>query len=368
VASTRRKVVQLTPFYPPHIGGVERVAEALATGLSADHDVEVWTTDLATDRATVPATGAFRVIRFPAFEVAHTPIARGLFRRLLTLPADSVVHVHVAQAVWPELVAVAARRRGFRVVAHFHLDVDPTGPSGFLLPAYKRHFLRHSLRCADAVVTLTTTQCEFLRTTYDIDSDHLHVLPNGVDPMFFSSRARARPTGQALRALFVGRLDPQKNVPRLLRALAQVPDPVELVLVGDGQERAHCQSISAELGLSRVRFVGIQRDDALLAWYDWADIFVLPSDREGMPLALLEAMASGLAVVATDVSDLAVQVGDGGLVVPPDEEHLVGAISALASDDHLLSTLQDRSRVQGRRFGWEPAITRLADLYESLPA
>jgi glycosyltransferase involved in cell wall biosynthesis len=347
---------------------VEKVAEALAAGLSADYDVEVWTTGVAADRSTVVPTGSLRVIRFPAFEIAHTPIARGLLRRLLTLSPDSVVHVHVAQAVWPELVAIAAWRRRFRVVAHFHLDVDPTGPSGFLLPLYKRHFLRHSLRSADAVVALTRTQSDFLHTTYGIASDRLHVLANGVDAKFFSCSATPRPTGQPLRALFVGRIDPQKNVPRLLRALAHVPQPVELVIVGDGEERARCQSISAELGLRGVQFVGIQRDDALLAWFDWADVFVLPSDREGMPLALLEAMAAGLAVVATDVSDLAQQVGDAGLVVPPDEEHLVGAISALANDGQLLSTLQDRSRAQGRSFGWGPAITRLTDLYESLPA
>lgn len=366
--TTRRNVIQLTPYYPPHLGGVERVAQALARGLSVGHDVEVWTTDLGTDGTTSDPADTFPVHRLPAFELAHTPLAPRLLRALLSLSADTVVHVHVAQALWPELVALAAHRRGFSVVAHFHLDVDPTGRGGFLLPWYKRHCLVRSLQCADAVIALTSGQADFLVDEYAIAPRRLHVLPNGVDDAFLALRPAGPATGRPLRVLFVGRLDAQKNIPRLLRAVSQLTEPVEVVIVGDGEERRRCESIRDELGLGHVRFVGVQHGRALLARYDWADVFALPSDREGMPLALLEAMAAGLAVVTTDVSDLADQVGAAGLVVPPDVGHLMDAITLLARDRNLLATLQERSRARGRLFGWDIVVAQLTNLYESLPA
>jgi glycosyltransferase involved in cell wall biosynthesis len=370
LSATRRRIIQLTPYYPPHLGGVERVAEALARGLSPHHDVEVWTTDLGgTGPCETPAPSeTFRVHRLPAVEFAHTPLAPRLLSRLLALPDHSVVHVHVAQAVWPEVVAVAAAFRRFRVVAHFHLNVDPTGRAGFLLPLYKRHCLAHTLRRADAVIALTQGQADFLAEQYAIAPDRLVVVGNGVDGSF--SRL-CRPDSSAdrpLRVLFVGRLDPQKNIPRLLRALAQVPEALEVVIVGDGEEKARCESIRNALGLPQVRFPGVQHGEDLVAWYQWADLFVLPSDREGMPLALLEAMAAGLAVLTTDVSDLAQLVGDAGLVVPPSEQQLVLALRRLARDRELVTVLQRRSRVRGRSFGWDVAVAQLTALYESLPA
>jgi glycosyltransferase involved in cell wall biosynthesis len=147
-----------------------------------------------------------------------------------------------------------------------------------------------------------------------------------------------------------------------------VSEPVEAVIIGDGKDKGECESICRTLDLGNVRLVGAQHGKDLLGWYQWADLFVLSSDREGMPLALLEAMAAGIAVVTTDVSDLAEQVGDAGLVVPCGDEHLVRAISSLARDRNLLSILQSRSRARGRSFGWDASVAQLARLYENLPA
>jgi glycosyltransferase involved in cell wall biosynthesis len=264
-------------------------------------------------------------------------------------------------------VALVAARRDLTVVAHFHLDVDPTGPAGFLLPTYKRQCLARTLRRADAVVALTPGQAAFLTDDYGIAPERVTVVANGVEDVFL--RIRHSPTpGRPLRLLFVGRLDRQKNVPRLLRALARVDGQVEVVIVGDGEDAARCRAASTELHLDHVRFVGIQHGGALVAWYQWADVFVLPSDREGMPLALLEAMAAGLGVITTNVSDLACLVGDGGLVVPPHADNLATAISRLAGNRLLVTDLQTRSRRRGRAFGWNGAVDQVSDLYESLPA
>ena len=82
--------------------------------------------------------------------------------------------------------------------------------------------------------------------------------------------------------------------------------------------RAMLEALCRELDLTGVRMVGSQTTKQLVDWYRWADAFVLPSDKEGMPLAVLEAMASGLPVVATSVPGLRDTVGDDGILALPD--------------------------------------------------
>ena len=379
ITLSRRRVVHVSPYYPPHLGGVERVARSLARGLHGRHDVEVWTTgpDPSTKNGGVlPEVGdddhddgdEFPVIRLPAVELANTPVPRQLFRRLLTLPSSTIVHVHVAHALWPELVAAAAARRHFTVVSHFHLDVDPTGAAGFLLPAYKRHLLSRALRRADAVLALTPPQRDFLAGSYGIPDDRLHVLRNGVDDQFFAVQPIPRRADEPLRILFVGRLDAQKNIPRLLRALAASDAAFEAVIVGDGARRGDLERLAKALGAGDVRFMGAQHGDSLLAHYAWADVFVLSSDREGMSLALLEAMAAGLALLVTDVPGLAEQVRHVGLVARPEVRDLSKHISHLARNRTTLATLKDQSRARAGAFRWPAVIDQLESIYEGIGA
>jgi glycosyltransferase involved in cell wall biosynthesis len=145
--------------------------------------------------------------------------------------------------------------------------------------------------------------------------------------------------------LGVGRLVPQKRFDLLIEALASDQDALEewhLVLVGEGPLQAELEQRVAAAGLTgRVHFPG--RTPAIGGWYRRADIFALSSDFEGYPNALLEAMARGLAVVATDCetgpADL-VEDGVNGLLVPPgDQRALAEALVRLAGDRDLRARL-----------------------------
>jgi phosphatidylinositol alpha-mannosyltransferase len=168
--------------------------------------------------------------------------------------------------------------------------------------------------------------------------------------------------------LFVGRLSPQKNVPRLIDAVALATRPVELTIVGDGSERRPLEASAARRGLRNVRFVGAAHGDELAAYYRRADAFILASDKEGMPLAVLEAMAAGLPVIATDVPGVRETVGDDGLVVTPSAPAVAAAIDRLASDRVLMARLANRSRARGSTAGWESRIDSLEALYEEVAA
>jgi glycosyltransferase involved in cell wall biosynthesis len=134
--------------------------------------------------------------------------------------------------------------------------------------------------------------------------------------------------------VIVARLFPEKNHRLLLAAFAEVAARVpeaKLLIVGDGMEQAAIEAVVAKLELGpRVRMLGVRRDIPLIL--AGADVFVLSSDREGLPIAVLEAMAAGLPVIATSVGDLPLVVRDGqtGVLVPRrDVGKLAGAMARL---------------------------------------
>jgi glycosyltransferase involved in cell wall biosynthesis len=357
-----RSVVQITPYYPPHLGGLENVVAALAHELSNRHAVTVQTTDIGAKEAPrSEVDGRVTVRRHRAIEVAHTPIAPGLLPALLRTPRDSVWHLHTAHAVLPEQVAFAAALKRQRFLVHFHLDVDPSGRFGWLLPRYKRVAFGRVLRAAAGVLVLTDTQAQFVRDTYGVDPAKVFVVPNGVGDTFFLPE-RQRSDGP-LKLLFVGRLSPQKNIGRLLEAVSKVRSEVTLDIVGDGEQRALLDDAVRSLGLANVSFLGRRAGADLVGRYADADAFVLPSEKEGMPLAALEAMAAGMPIIATRVTGNTELLTDVGLLVEPNAVAIAEAIDEVASDADAWRGLADRSAVASRAYSWDAVTRRVEDVY-----
>ncbi|MFD6970995.1 glycosyltransferase family 4 protein [Streptomyces sp. NPDC059949] len=380
-----RTVLQISPYYPPHLGGLERVVMHLSRRLAERHDVRVVTTGLGSGGAPRRAReDGVAVRRHRAAEVAHTAIAPGMLLSLLAAPRGSVLHAHCAHALLPEAVALTALLRRQPFLLHFHLDVDASGRLGGLLPAYKKHVFGRVARAAAAVIVLTGEQARFVQDAYRVPAARVHVVPNGVGPEFFrpagsaasdpaAAESTARPalptssdapTPRPLQLLYVGRLSAQKNVARLLDAMSLVRAPVRLRIVGDGELGGELRARAARLGLdARVEFTGPLHGEELLAAYWGADAFVLPSDREGMPLVALEAMASRLPVLATDVPGNTELLGGVGLLAAPEPAALAAAVDRLATDPELRRELAERSAERARRHTWEEVAQQVEHVY-----
>jgi glycosyltransferase involved in cell wall biosynthesis len=166
------------------------------------------------------------------------------------------------------------------------------------------------------------------------------------------------------RLLFVGRLAVQKDIPLLLQAAAILGKAVTVDIVGDGELRQEISTLAAALPAGRARMWGVLTGPQLLARYREADAFVMTSEREGMPLALLEAMAAGLPVVAGDVQGLREFVAGVGLLVSDrNPAGFADQIQRLIDDPELRATLATASTaaVQSRR--WDSLVGEVLDAY-----
>jgi glycosyltransferase involved in cell wall biosynthesis len=366
-AAIRPHIAQVTAYYPPHLGGVENTVEQLSATLAAKgYTVDVLTSGVHDSKAAIsPAPTGVSVRRFGRREFLHTPLVPGLFRALLKLPRNSVIHLHISQALVPELTWLAAKLRGLPVISHVHLDVDPSGAVGrIIFRPYKRVFLRFVLRHSDRVIFLTADQQVALSRKYNIDLKRTLVCSNGVAADYFLEPRTDFHT--PLRLLYVGRLAVQKRAERAVQAMASLPN-AQLSIVGDGEDRPALEAYAREHDIRNVTFHGAQRGPALRRYYAQSDILLMTSDREGMPLVLLEAMASGLPIVGSDVVGIRELIsGVGHLVKEPSAAAFTAALTQLSQDPAELARLSAASRRAASAYSWDHLANSLSALYSEV--
>lgn len=235
-------------------------------------------------------------------------------------PGASLIDAHF---LYPD--AVAAVRIGRRLKLPVVLTVHGSELKRLMKRRVVRTQIQNALREAAAVVTVSRELRQRLATETGFPEDHIEVIPNGVDRGRFhpGDRAAARHVlGLATDdriLLTAARLVPNKRVDLLVEALARLRDSARplLLCVGGGPDRQALERKARQAGVGdRVRFAGEQRPDEMPRWYQAADAFALATDREGCPNVLLEAIASGLPVLASSVGGMPEIVdADVGLLV-----------------------------------------------------
>ena len=197
----------------------------------------------------------------------------------------------------------------------------------------------------------------------------LRVIHNGVELRRFIDAAPARRADLGLPegplVISVCRLEPQKDPATLIAAMESIPDAT-LLMVGDGQLRGELEQQAAAAGLSsRIKFLGRRNDIPQLL--KMADVFALASTWEGFGISVVEAMAAGVPVVATDVPGVAQVVGDAGMLVPiKDPGALAEAISAVLQDPKRSSAMSAAGQTRARSFDISETVAQYAELYEAV--
>ncbi len=366
ITLTTPTIVQVISYYPPHLGGMENCAAQIAEGLvDKGYAISVYTSDIGYSRNAVNSSKS-QVHYLKSFEFAHTPIIFTLFFRLLALPHHSLIHLHVSQAFSPEIVYVISKLRGIPYIAHIHLDVDASGPFGFLLGTYKKLFLKRVLRSAAKLICVSEAQKKFIASKYALPLESIVVVPNGVAEVYFVGE---RTSDNAVpRLLFVGRLSVQKNLPLLIEAISHMQESVILDIVGDGELRKDVEALIQKYGLQNVQLHGKKTGKELLEFYKSADISVLPSFKEaGASLSMLEALAAGLPVVAVDSPEIQEMLADCGVLVQDATPTTYAkALDALLSDKDTLRNLKTLSVQKARAYSWENLLASIEDVYKEM--
>lgn len=259
-----------------------------------------------------------------------------------------------------------------------------------------RHFyLRRGLLRADRVLAVSSATRRDVETVLGIPASRIQVVYNAPDPMFYPAAADGNGAGTGLQEqqrlldryrihypflLYVGRTNPQKNIPRLVEAFAVLRgelrehpsfNALRLIIIGD--EISRNSALRHAVIQSRVedvvRFLGFVPIETLRAFYQAASAFVFPSLYEGFGLPPLEAMACGTPVVCSRVSSLPEVVGDAALIVNPENVFdIARGLKEVLLDEELRERLTARGLEQSRKFSWERTAAQVLRTYDEIVA
>jgi phosphatidylinositol alpha-mannosyltransferase len=264
----------------------------------------------------------------------------------------------------PTLCLAAVAEARVPTVGTFHANHENPRVYGLFRRVLEGYFSRLSERIAVSPAARETVSRHF--------GGSYTIIPNGVDIERFADAERFPGTDGTFRILFVGRLEPRKGAKFLFRAmpaiLEQVPD-ARLVVVGGGPMSDYYKSHLPEIVAEHVEFAGRVSGDDLARHYASADVFCSPAmGGESFGIVLIEAMAAGAAVVASDIGGYRDVVRDGetGLLVRRgDPDHIAEAILALARDGGLKRRLVEAAREDVEQYSWRRVTRRILDVYES---
>lgn len=296
------------------------------------------------------------IARCPAIRIIRLP-ERGRARRILGHLLHGGFDVlfysgaGLPEAVYTRLPRWWPSRHRSRIVLPVEGDVSQLDE----VPAWMRRRMDRQYRRADALVPITDFVAETVARRYGRAGD---VVPVGVDLAVFSPRLTTRRFGPP-RVLCVGTVKAWKR-PELARLAAERFPTAEFTWIGDGDLRAHEASVAP----SNLTFARPLGREALPDAYRDADVLLHPSRMEGLPKVILEALASGLPVVAfDDYRPRFLTEGGAGLVVRSPEEMLTG-LDRLLGEDGLRDRMGRAARELARRFSWDVVAGRWAEIFE----
>ena len=354
--------------YPDASGGGQYHVHAMSRDQAAmGHDVTVVTTKAAASLPDAEKTHGYEIVRLPpGLTVVGNDVSPWMARYLWRHAGEyDVVHAHSHMYFATNLAAVVRRLGGVPLAITNHGIYSQSAPA-WAFDAYLRTLGRWTLNQPDIVFCYTETDEARLR---DLGvRSRIAVVPNGIDTQRFRPEGAESEliTTEGLVVLYVGRLVEGKRPGDAVRAVARLRETrpgVELFLCGEGPRREEVVRLADELGVGdAVHFLGYLPYDEMPKVYRAGDVLVLPSRAEGMPRTVIEAMASGLPVVASDLEQVAPVVERAGVAVP------VGDVAGFAAglDGVLEGAHGDPRAVAEEGFDWAETVERTTAVLEEL--
>lgn len=377
------KIAHVCPFYSPAIGGVKQVVEELSKRqIAAGHEVHVFTSDWDKEKRIekkeeiidgVYVHRCYHIAKMANF----ASLWPSLFNKLLKGNFD-IIHSHLF--AHPHFIFSAAAAK-IKRIPHVHTTHCPwsdaprslVGKIGVLV-SYNL-VSRLALKSIGKVIAITPWENSFI-TKYGASKDKIVNIPNGMGEQFFkkikNNNFKKKHGIKKNLVLFFGRLSftksPDKFV-EIAKLVLKERDDVTFVLRGpdEGLKEKVKKMIGNE---KRIILLGETRNrEEIIEMYQAADVFVLPSYREGLPLTLFEAMASGSPVVATPVNGIPYEIKEpenGFLVKHGDNKKFAERINQLLDDKKLNKKISENNVKKSKEYSWEIINKKTLELYSSL--
>ena len=371
------RIAQVSATFPPYMAGTGNVCYHNAIELAKlGHDVTVFTSRYPDEDYTYP--DSITVKRYkPWFRIGNAPF----LPQLLGLRGFDVIHLHYPFFFGGEMIYLLSKLTKQKYIISYHNDVTLPGIIDPFLSIYKSTCMRLIVKNSRKVCTSSLDfgiNCE-LTSIMGVSNDCFAEIPIGVDADRFNPsidttaiKSRHNLLGKKV-ILFVGALDKAhyfKGLEYLLDSFAGLDiDGAILLIIGDGDLKDYYQDLSQKMGvLDRVIFLGKVQNEELPKYYATADLLVLPSIKiESFGLVLLEAMACGKPVIASDLPGVRTVVDDGVngfLVRPRDCDDLATKMRLLLENNEMRVTFgrAGRRKVE-EKYSWEKIGKVLERLY-----
>jgi glycosyltransferase involved in cell wall biosynthesis len=355
-------------FLPSTDGVVTRLTQAVKYFRSLDHEVLVIAPDLGVSEYEGAKVEGIKTITFPFYRYRKFSLPSKKIKRLLDAFQPDIVH-----AANPALIAASAVRYAnklnFPLLASYHTHIPKyLDYYKFYKPA--KPILWSYIRRLHNTAELNLCTSETIREELlEQNIHHLHVLQRGVDtkkrhPKYYDSEMRDRLTnGDKSKKLliFVGRLAIEKEIHKI-KPLLDARDDIMLVIIGDGPAR---NDLIHKFKGTNTIFTGFLHGEELSKAFASADAFIFPSVSETLGLVILEAMASGLPVVAAKSGPTIEQISDGETGLLFENENVDSMINAMnkLDDKNVLKQMRKNARKEAEKFSWEKASQQLLDFY-----
>jgi UDP-glucose:(heptosyl)LPS alpha-1,3-glucosyltransferase len=368
-------------------GGISRCAAEIAERLSEMNEVHVLTNyfetkDINLNYHNIKPWKCERLSRFKT-AIEFASFALKSYKELRTQEYD-IIHSHSSSCIKQDiLTAHSCHKASLIKLAElsknrvnkydlFRLYINP-----FNFVNIRIEKLQYQKGNYKKIVALSSSLKEEILKSYEVSSDDIVVIPNGIDLEQFKPnqdfrtkiRKKLDLTDDEFILMFISHRFANKGLEVVIKAISLLKEKKIRLLVFSGDNARHFIELSGKLGLNeQIKFLGPTNNPE--NFYPAADVVVNPSSYEGFGLVILEAMASGLPVIATNTGcapDVINNMVDGFYVsIPPDPNEISEIICNLYKDENFRKTVGKNARVKAAQFSWDIIASKTLKLYESI--
>jgi glycosyltransferase involved in cell wall biosynthesis len=353
------RILQVCPRYPPFIGGVEAHVNEISERLvKRGHDVEVISCDPFENLPREEVVNGVRIKRFKSWAPKDAYYFSSELKQYLVKNSQSfdVVHAHSFQA-FPALYAAQAKFDNKFVFTPHYVGGGGTFFRNLLYFPYKILSSKIFLK-ADKIICVSKYELELLKSLFKIDDIKLQFIPNGVRLEEFKELRKEKKNYKLI--LCVSRIEKYKGVQFTIKALKNLDSNVHLMVVGKGPYKNNLIKLVEKMDLSnRVTFYEPLDRAELLKAYSKADVFVLTSSREAMPITIAEALAAKIPCIVSRIPFLIEWIDDKncfGIDYPIDNYSLSNLLDSVIGSEVSSTKIRD----------WSSVVTDLENVYSSL--